>query len=377
VAQRIIDGGGKRFKLVEAVEQFYGDYAQLNTTLHQNLADLPFQLYLTVTHDPCLHNALSRGNIEKKPQTAYYHYRRGGKSDLVDPSVSKPILYQLYGSLHDESSLILTENELLDFLLRIVAGTPPLPAQVEGLLRSEQNAFLFIGFGFSQWYVRILLHALLGKERQYHRYNLPPSLVLEDDDFFKHPDSRFAMGYFEDHHSFLFRTLLLDKFTAELVKRYQHPDPPSDPFVSKSLQTSPVVFLSYRRHDIEKVTKLQARLNGAGIRTWQDVQNLRGGDRWEQAIKKVIWEQANYFVIVQTRSLKEAQESVVFDELREALRRDKRRNVDDPTSFIIPVLFEPGAGLDSLSDIHMIDLTLEEGIDELIRTIKDDWTKQV
>jgi hypothetical protein len=185
------------------------------------------------------------------------------------------------------------------------------------------------------------------------------------------------MGYFEDHHSFLFRTLLLDKFTAELVKRYQHPDPPSDPFVSKSLQTSPVVFLSYRRHDIEKVTKLQARLNGAGIRTWQDVQNLRGGDRWEQAIKKVIWEQANYFVIVQTRSLKEAQESVVFDELREALRRDKRRNVDDPTSFIIPVLFEPGAGLDSLSDIHMIDLTLEEGIDELIRTIKDDWTKQV
>ena len=377
VAQRIIGGGGKRFKLVEAVEQFYGKYAQLSTPLHQNLAALPFRLYLTVTHDHCLHNALSQAEIKKKTQTAHYHYRRGSKSDLADPSVVKPILYQLYGSLHDESSLILTENELLDFLLRIVAGTPPLPAQVEGLLRSEQNAFLFIGFGFSQWYVRILLHALLGAERQYHRYNLPPSLVLEHDAFFKHPDSRCAIGYFEDHHSFLFRTLLLDEFTAELVKLCRQPDQPSAPFVSEPLQASPVVFLSYRRHDIEKVTRLRERLNKAGIRTWQDVQNLRGGDRWEQAIKKVIWKQANYFVVVQTRSLKEAQESVVFDELREALHRDKRRNVDDPTSFIIPVLFEPAAGLDSLGDIHMIDLTVEAGIVELIQTIKDDWKKKV
>ena len=125
------------------------------------------------------------------------------------------------------------------------------------------------------------------------------------------------------------------------------------------------------------MTRLREHLHSAGIRTWQDAQNLRGGDRWEQAIKKVIWEQANYFVVVQTRSLKEAKESVVFDELREALRRDKRRNVDDPTSFIIPVLFEPAAGLDSLSDIHMIDLTVEKGIDELIQTIKNDWEKRL
>lgn len=375
VAQRYMDQGKPRYELVEAVARFYQQYAGQTTELHRTLAQLPFSLYLTVTHDSFMHRALNE-QPNRTPQISHYCYRQAHKVGLNIPIQKNPIIYQLYGALEDDESLVLTENDMLLFLQRIVTGTPPLPSQIEGPLRDDKNAFLFLGFGFSQWYARILLYSLLGEERQLHRQNLRPSLVLEQGAFFNHPDCPTAAGFFENQFSFVFRECTPERFAAILKENLDAMVAAVKPVPEPLPEEAPLVFLSYRRLNIDKVDTLRERLQAAGIRTWQDVQNLRGGTRWAQAIERVIGKQADYFLILQTPSMVDAKESVVFDELREAQKRDKRRNPDDATSFIIPAILEPCSGLGSLADLHRIDLTEESGTEQLIQIIKDDWEQR-
>ena len=52
--------------------------------------------------------------------------------------------------------------------------------------------------------------------------------------------------------------------------------------------------------------------------------------------------------------------------------RDKRRNVDDESSFIIPVILEPCESLKRFKSIHVVDVTKPGGFSELVRAIKKD-----
>lgn len=376
IAQRYLDHGGQRWKLEEQAAGFYQGLNGKTTELHRVLAALPFRFYLSVTHDPYLHNALVQ-EPQRQPTYHYYDFKRSIDADLREPDASCPLVYQLYGSVENPQSMVLSENDLLEFLENIVTSTPPLPPLIESLLKNEQSTFLFLGFGFSQWYVRLLLHTLLGSERVLHRTNLRPSLVFEGGEFYNHPDSRSTTAYFENQQAFLFREYHSGQFAQQLAEKCEQMRKSQVKHQAALPDDSPLVFLSYRSTDRDSVEQVRDRLEREQIRTWQDRQNLRGGDRWEQAIRKVIGEQADYFVVMQTPSLVEAEESVVFDEIREAQKRDKRRNLDDHSSFIIPVILKPCPGLQTLkADINMVDLTEEQGLARLINDIKADWRER-
>lgn len=376
IAQRYLDYGGRRWELEDLATNFYAGFDGQTTDLHRLLAGLPFRFYLSVTHDHFMGTALE----EQKNRDAschYYSFRKSNTTDIEEPDTAHPLLYQLYGSVDNPESLVLTESDLLQFLQTIVTGAPPLPPLVESLLKHESNAFLFLGFGFSQWYVRLLLHTLLGPDRPLHKTHLRPSLVFEDSKFYQHPDSGRTVAYFENQQAFVFRQYQPHDFAQQLAEKCdeiriqqsrEEVTPPAD---------APLVFLSYRSCDREKVDNVRARLNQEKIQTWQDVHNLRGGDRWEQAINKVIGEQVDYFVVLQTPALVNSAYSVVFDEIREAQKRDKRRNPDDISSFIVPAILEPCEGLQTLrSSIHMVDVTQDDGITRLAHNIKEDWQRR-
>jgi hypothetical protein len=50
--------------------------------------------------------------------------------------------------------------------------------------------------------------------------------------------------------------------------------------------SSPYVFISYSRQDREFVERLSRELQGAGIKTWTDTQNISAGANWQQEIEK-------------------------------------------------------------------------------------------
>ena len=370
VAQGWLDRGGRRFELEDRALDFYRRCSGETSDLHRALAKLPFRVYLDTTRDHFLAQAFSEHH-GRHPQFSHYHFREVVTTPLAEPTADRPLVYKLYGDIDDPTSLVLCESDLLFFLESVVTGTPPLPPAVEGLLRNDDNAFLFLGFGFQQWHVRLLLHTLLGPDRYARRDRHRPSLVLEPGGFYAHPESAREIAFFRHQHTFEFREIALDSFADELVSRCQRLDTTAD---TEPAAGAPVVFLSYRHDDAERVAALREQLHRRGIATWQDRDKLRGGERWGLALERVIASHCDYFLLCQSPSLVAAQESVVFDELRQAQQRDKRRHIDDPVSFIIPGIIEACAGMEALrSSFHMPDLTSDEGIERLCDEILDDW----
>ena len=56
--------------------------------------------------------------------------------------------------------LVLTETDLIDYLVNIVSGNPKVPDRVRCILNNPRSSFLFLGFGFHNWYLRVLLQVL-------------------------------------------------------------------------------------------------------------------------------------------------------------------------------------------------------------------------
>ena len=71
-------------------------------------------------------------------------------------------VYHLFGDAQEPGSLVLSENDLLDFLINIVSERPPLPNSLVRALKRSGQSFLFVGFGITQWYLRVLLKVLVG-----------------------------------------------------------------------------------------------------------------------------------------------------------------------------------------------------------------------
>ena len=58
------------------------------------------------------------------------------------------------------------------------------------------------------------------------------------------------------------------------------------------------VFLSYASQDAEAARRICEALRGAGVEGWFDQSELRGGDAWDQSIRKQIKECALFLPII-------------------------------------------------------------------------------
>ena len=188
VAQAFMRTTGDPRDLWFEVESFYAAYAQATTDMHRNLASLPFSLCVQTTPDRLMRNAFDE-RTDKEPVEAYCHLREGigvvGASSgkhLVEPDPDNPLVFGLHGHAIDGESVVLTETDLLDFLVRLARDRSMLPQFLYNRFAAEQTTFLFMGFGFQSWYQRLMLHLLRGKSVGSGR--LMSSLALEGEHFF-------------------------------------------------------------------------------------------------------------------------------------------------------------------------------------------------
>lgn len=178
----------KRADLEFAVCEFYKPYRKQTTALHEHLAGLPFSLCISTTPDRFLLNAFAKAP-GKEPIDDFYDFKPDPKRHKplrpAPPELNpekRPLIYGLYGSIERPASLVLTENDLLDFLVNVTRKSPALHPYVTSRLSEPEASFLFLGFGFRHWYIRILLHVLKASEPG------RPSLALESTDFFGIPE---------------------------------------------------------------------------------------------------------------------------------------------------------------------------------------------
>jgi hypothetical protein len=136
---------------------------------HGILADLNLPIYITTNYDNFMFNALK--SRKKSPERELCRWSSSldtmlrirqikqvlGSSYI--PSVDRPLVYHLHGYLDIPESLVLTENDYLDFMVRLYEiDNPVLPPEI--VIALTTNALLFVGYSLADWNFRVLFRSI-------------------------------------------------------------------------------------------------------------------------------------------------------------------------------------------------------------------------
>jgi hypothetical protein len=138
------------------------------TEPHSLLAGLPIRVYLTTNYDDFMTRALRRSG--KEPVTVVCPWYRGAENDRAtrlpdayQPHAERPLVYHLHGSLHEPGSMVLAEQDYVEFLVNIGKDNSDeaprlLPPDVQ--LAMTRQPLLFMGYSLNDWSFRVMFHGL-------------------------------------------------------------------------------------------------------------------------------------------------------------------------------------------------------------------------
>ena len=132
---------------------------------HRVLASLNLPLYLTTNCDSFMVEALvARPGITPTREVCRWNKDLDGLPSCFEGSASykptrqAPLVYHLFGSDAEQRSLVLTEDNYLDFLIK-ASEKARIPDYIRGVLAS--TSLMFIGYGLHDWEFRVLLRGLV------------------------------------------------------------------------------------------------------------------------------------------------------------------------------------------------------------------------
>jgi hypothetical protein len=145
---------------------------------HGVLAGLPLPVYVTTNYDDFMVQALkAQKNRDVRRDWCRWNdpdeegLRKPSVLDgIYTPNVANPIVYHLYGCLDELDSLVLTEDDYLDFLVQTSTDTKVIPPRIQQAF--VKASLLFLGYRPTDMDFRVLLRSLdsylsLGK-RKHH-----------------------------------------------------------------------------------------------------------------------------------------------------------------------------------------------------------------
>ncbi len=131
------------------------------------IADLELPIYITTNYDDLLLQALR--NKRKQPQALLCPWNTSvqelaKKTYTYDPSPERPAVYYLHGSAQKPGSIVLTEDDYLDFIVWITRSWK-LQANVSYIAPAvkyalAETSLLFFGFSQNDWSFRVLMRCI-------------------------------------------------------------------------------------------------------------------------------------------------------------------------------------------------------------------------
>ena len=129
--------------------------------VHRTIAALPFHTVLTTNFDTLMEQAFAEfvgpNGEHKKPAMAYYKLR-ANEETLAPPTIAEPLVYKLHGTVDQSTTMVVTEDDVVDFLTCVMLKSPPLPDPVRAIFANQ--TILFIGYGLKDWNIRVLLRSM-------------------------------------------------------------------------------------------------------------------------------------------------------------------------------------------------------------------------
>lgn len=137
---------------------------------HRVLAELPLPIYITTNYDSFMVQALKKTG--KKPRRELCRWNKRIKARLrKKPSVfeletapeideDNPVVFHLHGHTGVRESLVVTEDDYLDFLVSISREPDLIPPRIEEAFTG--TSLLFLGYRLADWDFRVLFRSLVG-----------------------------------------------------------------------------------------------------------------------------------------------------------------------------------------------------------------------
>ena len=171
------------------------------------LANLNLPIFITTSYDYFIEMALRQAG--KTPRTAVYPWRKGidartfwfdqayqRQFDLNHyPSVEQPLVYHLHGLFDFPLSMVVTEDDYMEFLTEFVrarsGSNDPFLSAVRIAL--ESKTLLLLGYKLRNWDFRTLFWGVIKSETQKHDDLRHTCVQLEPDDV----DSDYLQKYLD------------------------------------------------------------------------------------------------------------------------------------------------------------------------------------
>lgn len=145
------------------------DFSQADNRLEclRALAELPLPVYLTTNYDDLMVQALRHADPPKNPRREVCRWHRGlrpvasvfGAATRYTPDHANPVVFHLHGSDEYSNSLVLTEDDYLDFLVSISRNQKILPPRIQEALTDA--SLLFIGYRLRDINFRVIYRGLV------------------------------------------------------------------------------------------------------------------------------------------------------------------------------------------------------------------------
>jgi hypothetical protein len=138
------------------------------------LAELPLPIYLTTNYATFMEDALKAAG--KEPCTEICYWRDELREDIpsvfeedpdYEPSVEKPLVYHIHGLDTQPSSLVLAEDDYLDFLVKVSQDPEAVPTRVSQAL--ADSSLLLLGYQLQGWDFRSVFRGLITTKRSSRR----------------------------------------------------------------------------------------------------------------------------------------------------------------------------------------------------------------
>jgi hypothetical protein len=134
---------------------------------HRILAKLDLPIYITTNYDHLMYEALKSDG--KKPVIEFCRWNDlaqiQGKPSIFDKEKvnyfdsANPLVYHIHGEVENPQSMVLTEDDYLNFIVKLYLDIDRLfPAEIK--LAFVSSSILFIGYSLSDWNLRIILRKI-------------------------------------------------------------------------------------------------------------------------------------------------------------------------------------------------------------------------
>jgi hypothetical protein len=126
---------------------------------HGLLADLPLEGYITTNYDDFMTRALLSRNRDPARLVCRWNGSIEETGSRSKQDVAHPWVFHLHGSDSDPQSLVLTEDDYVDFLVTVQRDRKLLPHYVVRAL--SNTTLLFLGYSLTDWTFRVIFRGIV------------------------------------------------------------------------------------------------------------------------------------------------------------------------------------------------------------------------